>query len=420
MLDWSIIVFWSLVGLLVGQGLLVLGFVGALRRFRKEPLADDACPRAATILCLRGGDPFLEDCISALFRLDYPNYDIHIVIDNDDDPAWKVVNQVLSREQRDRVHVTSLIDRRETCSLKCSSVLQAVSQLDEAVEFIAILDADTIPHASWLRELAGGLADEKVGVATGNRWYMPEKPTLGALIRYAWNAAAVVQMYSYKIPWGGSLAIKTHVLRETDVLDKWGNSFCEDTMMQRVLAPLKLKVNFVPSLMMINREGCDVKGYFGWVRRQLLTARLYHPGWPLVVGHGLLTSVGPLMALVLGIMGLAASDQQTAWWGLGGFALYEIVVMLMLPPMEFAVRDIVKFRGEPIDWLSPATFFQLLFAIPATAVVYTAALASACFVRAVNWRGISYDVGGPFKIRMLEYQPYEAADDAQEVAHASL
>ena len=418
--EWSVILFWSLVGLLVGQGILVVGFVRALLRFRRDLPADEACPRAATILCLRGGDPFLEDCVSALLRLDYPDYDMHIVIDDAEDPAWKVVNRVLEREKNDRVHVSSLTDRRETCSLKCSSVLQAVSQLDDAVEFIAILDADTIPHATWLKELAGGLADDKVGVATGNRWYMPQKPTLGALVRYAWNAAAVVQMYSYRIPWGGTLAIKTRVLRETDVLDKWGNSFCEDTMMQRVLQPLGLQVAFVPSLMMINREGCDVGGYFGWVRRQLLTARLYHPGWPLVVGHGVLTSLGPLLAVVVGVMGLVAGDHTTAWWGLGGFILYELVVMLMLPPMEFAVRNIVKARGEPIDWLSLKTLLHLLFAIPFTAVVYTAALASACFVRAVNWRGISYHVGGPWKIRMLEYRPYEESDEPQQITHESL
>ena len=53
-----------------------------------------------------------------------------------------------------------------------------------------------------------------MGVASGNRWYMPAEATAGSLVRYLWNAAAVVQMYWYGIAWGGSLAFKTKLLRE--------------------------------------------------------------------------------------------------------------------------------------------------------------------------------------------------------------
>ena len=90
--------------------------------------------------------------------------------------------------------------------------------------------ADTIPHRTWLRELAAALADEQVGAATGNRWYMPQQPTWGSLVRLFWNAAAIVQMWFYGIAWGGTLAVKTKVFRESDLLERWGNAFCEDTM----------------------------------------------------------------------------------------------------------------------------------------------------------------------------------------------
>ena len=130
--------------------------------------------------------------------------------------------------------------------------MQAASSLDESVGFIAQLDADTIPHSTWLRELATALADERVGAATGNRWYMPERVSIAAMVRYIWNAAAVVQMYSYGIAWGGTLAVKTSVLRETDLLKRWSNAFCEDTMLYAFLKKHRLRVAFVPSL----RHGC--------------------------------------------------------------------------------------------------------------------------------------------------------------------
>ena len=73
---------------------------------------------------------------------------------------------------------------------------------------VALLDADTIPHRTWLRELVAPLADPRVGAATGNRWYMPAEAGWAGLVRYLWNAAAVVQMYCYGIAWGGTLALK--------------------------------------------------------------------------------------------------------------------------------------------------------------------------------------------------------------------
>ena len=176
-----------------------------------------------------------------------PRTAVRIVVDSREDPAWAIVEEAVNRCQATHVQIASLAERRETCSLKCSSVLQAISELDESFEVVALVDADTIPHRNWLRELVAPLADERVGASTGNRWYMPTQPTWGALVRYIWNSAAIVQMYWYRIPWGGTLAIKTRVFRETDVLEKWGNSFCEDTMLRRVLRPLGLSVAFVPS-----------------------------------------------------------------------------------------------------------------------------------------------------------------------------
>lgn len=135
-------------------GLLVIGFVWRLLRFRRELLSDAECPRGAVILCLRGGDPFLRNCVAELLNQDYPNFEVHVIVDHPDDPANAILDELLAETGSERVHVKFLKDPLDTCSLKCSSVVQAVRSLDESVDFIAQLDADTIPHATWLRELA--------------------------------------------------------------------------------------------------------------------------------------------------------------------------------------------------------------------------------------------------------------------------
>ena len=53
-------------------------------------------------------------------------------------------------------------------------------------------------------------------------------PRTGSLVRYLWNAAAVVQMYWYGLGWGGSLAFKTKLLRETDLRQSLASAFTDD------------------------------------------------------------------------------------------------------------------------------------------------------------------------------------------------
>lgn len=403
----SYILFWTLVALVVGQGWLVLGFVLRLLRFRRKLLEDAECPRAAVILCLRGGDPFLEHCIAGLLALDYPNYEVHVVVDHPDDPALEILKPLLDSSRSANVHIQFLREPRATCSLKCSSVVQAVRSLDASVAFVAQLDADTIPHASWLRELATALRDERVGAATGNRWYMPETLSLGSLVRYSWNAAAVVQMYWYRIAWGGTLAVKTSVFRETDLLDRWSNAFCEDTMLFTQLKKAGLRLAFVPALIMVNREDCDVGGYFRWVRRQLLTARLYHPAWSAVFGHGIVTTLFPLLAVILGVAGLATAQPVVATWSLAGVVFYQFAVIAMLPPMEFAARRIVAARGQPTRWLTTPGTMKCLFAIWLTQFVYFLALCSASLLRTVDWRGVTYEILPRGRVKLSAYEPYQ-------------
>jgi len=397
----------------------VLGFVRALRRPSPPLITDAQAPPAVVILCLRGTDPYLADCLRGLLAQDYPNYQIRIIIDHPDDPAHAVVASALQATSHTLSHTNNappasiefLQEKLPTCSLKCSSLLQVAQNLDPQVHFIAQLDADTIVHPTWLRELATALADPKVGAATGNRWYMPHRPSVGALVRYTWNAAAIVQMYWYQIAWGGTLAIKTSVLRETDVLQKWSRAFCEDTMLFAVLKKVGLRVAFVPQLMMINREDCHLASFYHWVKRQLLTARLYHPAWLGVLAHGIFTTLLPLAGLLLIACALLTKDFTTAWQTALILAAYQVSLALLLLPMEYAVQKLAQSRGEPTRWLSPLGILKCLVILPLTQAVYATVLGPASWTRKTDWRGIDYQVKGPWQIKMQGYHPYTTNPD---------
>ena len=88
----GIVCFWLLVGLVVFQTVMVGGLTRGLLRAGTLKKSDPT-RKVAVILCLRGTDPFLPDCIKAILSQDYPSFDLLIVIDNESDPARAVVER---------------------------------------------------------------------------------------------------------------------------------------------------------------------------------------------------------------------------------------------------------------------------------------------------------------------------------------
>ena len=388
------------------QFLLVAGFISRLRRWQQPLLEDASCPQAVVVLCLRGGDPFLSRCIDGLLTQNYPNYEVRFLVDHAEDPAMPILRQALEVSSFKNFRVEVLTSPLTTCSLKCSSLVQAVEGLLESTEIMAMLDADTIPHSNWLRELATALVPKHIGAATGNRWYMPTHCSQGSLMRYVWNGAAVVQMYWYEIAWGGTLAIKLDSIRRAGIVDRWRHAYGDDTMIRKQLSTIGEKVVFVPSLMMINREGCTVASFQSWVKRQLLSARLYHPFWLLVVGHGISSALMILWGLLSCIAFLLQGNLLGAGLVFLALLAFHVCMTSMLPWMERAVCAIANARGEDVSWPGKSNWITVMWIAWLTQWTYTWALVCCLFLKRFNWRGIEYTVAGPWSIKMLGYQPF--------------
>jgi hypothetical protein len=381
---------------------------------RRQPaaVADDALPRAAVILCLRGVDPSLVDCLAGLLRQDYPRYSVHIVVDHADDPAWNMVRAVLAAPPAGSadVHTCVLEQRRDTCGLKVSAQIQAISALDLSYEIVALIDADVIPGPGWLRSLATPLLDPKVGAATGIRWYAPADTGIGSLVRYLWNAAACTQMVAFRIPWGGSLAFHARAFRGTELLERWAHSFCEDTGSYGVLRRAGLGLRFVREATMVNRESTDLRGCCTFVRRQLVCARLHHVHWRTILLANLGINLALAATIALGVVGLAT---DTWTWAIGSGVLlggYVLGLLSALITGETLVRRTLRGRGDTVPPM-PLTW-KLLPAAPLTQALYVGCLLSAQWLRRIGWRGITYELERPGKLRMVEYRPYAPAAKA--------
>ena len=392
------------------QSCLILLFIRYLRSYNNKSLPVEKLPKTAIILCLRGADPYLAKCLRSLFHQNYPYYDIKLIVDSEEDPAWKIATKTVAEEKASNVEIQTLKQRRKNCTLKCSSLVQALSELDKTYKVIALVDADTVVHSNWLRELVSPLSDPKVAATTGNRWYLPTGKYLGSLVRYIWNTSAVVQMFLYGIPWGGTLAIKTEVIQETGLLEKWKCSYTDDTMISRVIRKHGYQVKFVPSLLTVNREETNLRRLLPWVRRQLFISRLYHPLWFAVVGDSILTIVLPNLVLALCFITFVIGQRQAATLALTGYCSYLVGLVAIVLMLEKSVRQVIKKRGEVTTRFNKNTIWRILIGIPFTQWFYFIALVSCHWMPIVNWRGVNYRIKGPFKIRMLEYRPYKWID----------
>jgi hypothetical protein len=400
---------WLLAGMFATQALPLTGFAHVLRSARRRLLVDDECPAAAVVLCLRGKDPSLSSCIEGLFGQDYPDYEVHIIFDSETDPSREVLKQRPRTSDDPPLTIHILQRPLETCSLKCSSLIQVVNQLPESRKVVALLDADTIPHPGWLRELVAPLLDDKFAVSTGNRWYRPDRESLGAVARWYWNSAATVPMYYFRIPWGGTLALRVADLQNARLVDYWSRSFCEDTMLKALFADRGQSVALVPTLMMVNRESCTLPGLMAWMRRQLLTTRLYHPCWWAVVAHAFLTIAVVLVAVTVLLVSFFMGEWTAMLISTSGIAAYWLLMGVAVRPLESAMCRILADRGQPGECLKPVSLGRRLLVLPLLLIAYPLSAASVIFPQSVRWRGIRYRIRGPWNIQRETWYPFEAS-----------
>ena len=405
----SVTLFAALLLLAIGQSIYVFLFSNRIARPDDPLLDDEDCPVAAVVLCVRGKDPHLEKCLTSICDLDYPEYQLHIVLDNEQDPAMPLAQQFCNNNPLGQVHV--LDDRRSTCSLKCSSLLYASKQIGDTVSFVAQLDSDTIPNRHWLRALATGLNDPKVGVISGIRWYVPPDEGWGSLVRYIWNAAAIVQMVLYGIAWGGTLAIRKSVFEQTDLQERWGKALCEDTMLSTVLRATEFKTEFRSDLFVVNRESSSLKDVISWISRQLLTARLYHPCWWLVFIHAMSTSIAVLSAVAMLLTSLCQFNFWPAIWLAAGIVLYQVSNAIMLEK----IGQTVNRSKTDLESAKPELSVRFLLAAPLTQACYFIAAIAAIFTRTIRWRNIEYEIRGPWSITMKNYEPFSDSANANEL-----
>ncbi len=299
--------------------------------------------QTAIVLCLRGTDPTLSECLTGIVSQDHENFRLYCVFDDPSDPAVEYVkNFFVGKRLEPTLHFVT--DRPETCTLKCSALISVIEELPEEIEFIALIDADTVADENWLNDLLAPFSDTNVGATTGNRWFSPADQSLGSVFRKIWNAAAVPQVVLYNIGWGGTLAFRRTAIEQANLLEGWRHAFCEDTMTSEALQTVGMRLHRVPNLVMENTESTRLSDAVNWIARQTLTVRLHHKTWPLVLGHGIVTGYVCYVVPLLIILALFSGDYTNLSALVRFFLLYQIFNIGLLAIIDRCNRRVLRSR----------------------------------------------------------------------------
>lgn len=392
-------------------------------RFFKTELAkprSEFTPFVTVIAPCRGLDPELDINLDALLDLDYPEYEIVFVVDDEADPAVEVIRKVIDRRDAEthraesgqntdltmsssasqrpsgKNHATAkliIATKTKTSSQKVENLREAVQHASPESEAFVFVDSDARPSTEWLRSLVAPLADENVGAATGYRWFIATSPSLSTELRSVWNASiasALGPNTKSNFCWGGAMAIRRDTFERLNMRDRWEGTLSDDFVVTRTMNEAKLPIIFVPPALTASVENCTFAGMLEFTTRQMKITRVYAtPLWILSFFGAVVFNATMIAALA--IIVFSRQNNFPVWASIATILIVTICSTGKAWLRWEAVKLVLTEHGDALQkqfwtqntlWLfSPAIF------------LYNAVVA--LFSRRMTWRGTVYELKSP-------------------------
>ncbi len=378
-----------------------LGGVRYLRYFKRElakPLPTWT-PFVTVIAPCRGLDKDLEQNLSALIELDYPDYEIIFVVDAKGDPSVAVIEEV-SRKAKvrtardsDRVSLSTklIVAAKATdCAQKIENLREAVLHTDTRSQVFVFVDSDARPQADWLRYLVAPLEDNRNGAATGYRWFISKHRTFASEMRVAWNASiasALGTNTDSNFCWGGATAIRRDTFDAVDMSEKWRGTLSDDFAVTQAVKDAGLKIVFVPQALTPSVDDCTFNELVEFTTRQMKIVRVCEPKlWLMtLVGSGLFNSVliaSFLIVVLSDANSLAVAVAISTLLLVFGFSIGK--AWLRLKAVKLVLDTYKREIGK--QFFTQNTLWLL------TGLLFFYNAVAALFSRRITWRGTRYEL----------------------------
>lgn len=416
------------------------GGVDYLNFFKREinKPASKFAPFVSIIAPCRGLDDDLEANLTALFRQNFPRYEIVFAVDDERDESVSVIKKILNRRDAERrseeiepqmnadkhgfeeiadektlgddgektfsknsaplhsgenfVSAKTVVAGKATdSSQKVHNLRRAVLEVSQKSEVFVFVDSDARPNRDWLRHLIAPLAAENVGAATGYRWFISKNGGFAANLHSVWNASiasALGANTKSNFCWGGSMALRRETFEKLEIGEKWRGVLSDDYAVTRAVKAANLSIRFVPQALTASIEDYSLLQVVEFTTRQMKITRVYAPAlWAAsFVGSFLFSAV-----FWTGIVLLFVASGWHFWLTLlilsAIFALGVGKARIRLSAIKLVLRDYEKQVNQSFWWqitlwtITPLLFFYNDFA--------------ALLSRRIRWRGIEYELKSP-------------------------
>ena len=392
------LVFYFLAAIVIWLGILSLRsgirFAAYVRSEASKPLAHFT-PYVSLFAPSRGLEDDLKENLVALFQQDYPAYEIIFISDSADDPSLGLIRELIeAHDQTSRIPTKIIVAGPAAgCGQKVHNLRTAIPSADSRSEVFVFVDTDARPQAHWLRSLVAPLANERVGAATGYRWFVPVAGGLASQLRAVWNASIASALgadHHKNFCWGGSTAIRRSTFEELEVRERWRGTVSDDFTLTRALHEVRSPIHFVPACLVPALDSCTMGELFEFTNRQLKITRVYAPHlWkPVLIGSLLFCLVFFGGAIL--VVARATNHNSIAI----PLTLLLIIYFLGTLKAHIRMKAVVSVMPAYASELRRAWFFQPVL-WPFTSALYLCNALVAAASRRIKWRGITYKLKSP-------------------------
>ncbi len=398
----------------LGQAVLLLLQTWEHRRFSYgravTPKAEGRKHRIAVIAPCKGLDTELTGNLAALFQQDFPSYELILVVDSRQDPAYALIERLILEHHQTSAQVV-VSGPATTCGQKVHNLRAAVEALGPEVDVLAFVDSDARPRRDWLRQLTRRIGPKGMAAASSYRWFVPLRPTLPNLLLASLDHSLVPLSCPGRgyLVWGGSWAIRRDVYERVGLHAAWQTALSDDMVAWRILSAAGVHIEFEPMAIVASPLDMDWHQMFAFLRRQLVIIRWNVPGWWL-----------------LGVLISAAN--QFFFWSNAVVALVLLVrgsVWSWLPGGVVGLLYLAQF-GRAWLWQWAAAYYlpdrqqQLtasrrfdLVCHPLAAALNLIGLLASAWGRTLLWRGIRYAQPGGGTLQVISPLKSDAANNRQ-------
>ncbi len=374
-----------------------------LAYFKKELARSESeyAPFVSVIAPCRGVDAGMKENLEKLFEQDFSAYEIMFVVDDEADEAVEVIKEVSRGGAEGAESKIVIAGKAENEGQKVHNLREAVLNVSARSEVFVFVDSDARPGKDWLKNLIAPLRHEKIGCATGYRWFISKRKNVASEMLSVWNASiasALGANQKSNFCWGGSMALRRETFEKIKMRQHWQGTLSDDFAVTRVMKENDLKIYFVPEALTASIEDCSFKRLLEFTTRQMKITRVYAPHlWIASFTGAFLFN----LVMISAVFVIAFSEIKSfSFW----FAVFTILTVsvfsigksyLRLKAVKLVLKDYEtelnkQFWTQNTLWMfSPAIF------------LYNSVCA--LFSRKIVWRGIRYKLESPFRTSKIEH-----------------